>query len=486
MKPCLPGRLLETNGALAGRLTVLVGTAALLFAVVAAAVFLWTFRRAQTNASDGRLLATTSWLASGLELEQESRDGRITQILACEWKTAPDDPASYWSVTLADGTELQSTGPLPECHRLHTREISLGRPEWPPAKGHDITQRLVVPTDEDQDELQYFLAAPFRRVDLRLTAGESIKRVERPWRHALAYTLIGGGLALVLFVTALWLLLSRALTPLARMADEIAHVGPDRPELRLSAPHAGREMSTLHTAVNAMIDRQMEGLARERHFAGMAAHELRTPLHQIRMALDLCLRKERPADEYRVMLRETMGDVQRLQTLTGTLLTLARLSGEPARDVTAMSLSSMLADAAKRSPAAFVLPEPVPDNLVVLARDDLFRLAFDNLMDNAARHAPQTPPEVRARRIHGRVQLEISDRGPGVPEAERERIFEPLIQLNEARTIDDATTGFGLGLPMARAVMRAMGGVATCMARADGASGAVFVLSFATTEEGGD
>jgi signal transduction histidine kinase len=106
-------------------------------------------------------------------------------------------------------------------------------------------------------------------------------------------------------------------------------------------------------------------------------------------------------------------------------------------------------------------------------------MALDNILDNAARHAPGPPPAIRAfAKPGGGAALEGADAGSGVPEADRERIFEPLERPGSARTPSDGAGGFGLGPPAARQAMRAMGGDVSGAARRDGRPGAAFTLHF--------
>jgi signal transduction histidine kinase len=108
---------------------------------------------------------------------------------------------------------------------------------------------------------------------------------------------------------------------------------------------------------------------------------------------------------------------------------------------------------------------------------DLLRAAFGNVFENAARYAPGEPPTVRVEPSAEQVRVVVSDRGPGVPEVERERIFQPLTRLDAARTVGGAADGFGLGLATARSAVRAFGGDLVCRGRADGAAGAAFVFT---------
>jgi signal transduction histidine kinase len=90
-----------------------------------------------------------------------------------------------------------------------------------------------------------------------------------------------------------------------------------------------------------------------------------------------------------------------------------------------------------------------------------------NLLDNAQRHAPGSPVEITVGRRGGQALLTVADRGPGVPESERERIFEPFYRVSEAQRQADGT---GLGLALVRQIARRHGGEARCFEREGGGS----------------
>ena len=99
-------------------------------------------------------------------------------------------------------------------------------------------------------------------------------------------------------------------------------------------------------------------------------------------------------------------------------------------------------------------------------------------MENAKRYAPDSAPRVTFSKSDRGVNITVEDRGPGIEEADRERIFEPLLRLDRARTIGNAADGFGLGLTVARSITRSFGGDLACRARSDGQAGAAFVFDF--------
>jgi two-component system, OmpR family, sensor kinase len=198
-------------------------------------------------------------------------------------------------------------------------------------------------------------------------------------------------------------------------------------------------------------------LTRQRNFVADASHELRTPLTSILANLELL--EAELAGEQRDMADSALRSSKRMRRLVGDLLLLAR--ADAGRDMPrgAVDLTQVAAEAAREA-GALSSDHPVSldlDGPVVVSgvADDLHRLA-GNLIENALFHTPGgTPVTVSVRREGDTAVLEVADRGPGVPNDMRERVFERF-----ARGGGDAAPsgGSGLGLAIVRAVTSSHGG----------------------------
>lgn len=326
---------------------------------------------------------------------------------------------------------------------------------------------------------RYRLTGKPGRIELRLTAWTSAAAMHYELaRLAWGLKTIG---PLTLFLTgALVAVLIRwQLRPLAQMAEEAGRIGPGSLDERIGPVGSSVECVQLSEAINGMLDRLAESLVREHQFASTAAHELRTPLAQLRTTIEVALRRERSATEYRAALVDTLADVERLQKLVLGLLHLARSTehastsrGRP------VALSSLLQKLARDHGPLAVAPGPAPADVAVDGDEDLFLSALGNVLENAGRHAPGAPPALRIDESADLVGIVVADLGPGIPEADRERVFQPLARLNRPGAVDDGPEGFGLGLTVARAAVRAYGGDLVCRPRGDGLSGTEFVFTF--------
>jgi signal transduction histidine kinase len=230
--------------------------------------------------------------------------------------------------------------------------------------------------------------------------------------------------------------------------------GGSQPQ-RLPVPAARDEIQALALTLNAMLDRLAAGRARQRSFVADAAHELRSPLASMRTQLEVAQRLgeagELPAD--------LLPDVDRLSALVEDLLLLARADADappPARVdpiVAAELVAEIVADYADAR--VTVRAGAVADTAVVMAARDELRRAMTNLADNAVRHA-KTGVELSASVAVGEVVFAVSDDGPGIPLAERERVFDRFTRLDDARDRDAG--GTGLGLAIVRELVRRAGG----------------------------
>nr|WP_284288416.1 ATP-binding protein [Angustibacter aerolatus] len=174
---------------------------------------------------------------------------------------------------------------------------------------------------------------------------------------------------------------------------------------------------------------------------------------------------------WREVAEGALVDVGRTTALVEDLLLLARsgAGAVPASDVDLGALAHERAGAGHRVPVR-VEAEP---GVVVRMAPTLAGRVVDNLLDNACRHAA-SEVLVRVHRDGLRAVLEVVDDGPGVAEADRERVFERFTRLDDAR--DREAGGTGLGLAIVRSVVGRLGGTVQALARADGGAGARFVV----------
>lgn len=281
--------------------------------------------------------------------------------------------------------------------------------------------------------------------------------------RAVALGLLVGAPPLIGFAAALaWWVTGHALRPVTAIRDELAAVTASELDRRVPDPGGADEIARLARTVNDTLDRLERADTRQRQFTADASHELRNPLAAVRSRLEVALAMDRPDRE---SVEAALADTERLQRIAADLLLLARLDGGPGPRREPVDLALLAAeDVARRScprvALRLVAPAPVP------TAGDPARLerALANLVDNALRYA-RAEVVVRASADQGAgggwAVLEVTDDGPGIPEADRDRVFERFVRLDADR--GRASGGTGLGLAIAREIARAHGGEARAL-----------------------
>ncbi|WP_233624190.1 ATP-binding protein [Actinoplanes sp. ATCC 53533] len=253
-----------------------------------------------------------------------------------------------------------------------------------------------------------------------------------------------------------WRVVGATLRPVEALragAEEIT--GGARPD-RLPVPDSRDEIHRLAVTLNGMLHRLDAARGRQRAFVADAAHELRSPLTNMRTELEVAQRLPDTTD-WPALADDLLTDVERLSRLVDDLLLLARADDGSTRALTrraeAVELGQLLGEVAARYPAVEYERPAVP--LRTQGERDALGRVVANLLDNAVRHAASS---VRlAVTADGAYQMiSVSDDGPGIPAADRERVFDRFTRLDDARARDAG--GSGLGLAIVRELVRRHGG----------------------------
>ncbi|MFE5959141.1 sensor histidine kinase [Streptomyces rubiginosohelvolus] len=280
------------------------------------------------------------------------------------------------------------------------------------------------------------------------------------------------GLPVLLVVVAgvTWLVTRRALRPVEGIRREMAAITASEDlARRVPEPDSRDEIAALARTTNETLTVLEASVERQRRFVADASHELRSPIASLRTQLEVAEAHPELLD-----LPGAVADTVRLQVLAADLLLLARLdAGEKPGGGTVELGALVREEVSQRTGDRIAVAVEVPEGgafEVNGSRGQLSRVV-GNLLDNAQRHAEGSVVVSVAADGRG-VRVEVRDDGAGVPEDERERIFERFVRLDDARSRDDG--GAGLGLAIARDVAARHGGTLTVHRAAEG--GAAFRL----------
>jgi signal transduction histidine kinase len=349
-----------------------------------------------------------------------------------------DQDGSGWA--LQEGSDNGSLGPMSDL-APDTRDVVVVPSTYVPDRGGTMHAALVavggITTTVDQMHFVVLYAAPLAAVD---AAQDTV----------MFYLAFGVPLLILVVGAATYFFAGRALRPVEAIRARVASMSEKDLAERVPVPVARDEVGRLAETMNAMIARLESAQKVQRRFVADASHELRSPLATIGAGLEL-LQDSDPGT-----VRTLRGETERLGRLVDDLLLLARADErglQPRRDEVDLD---ELVEAERSRPyddgvRTEVRTEPVR---VVGDRGQIVRV-LRNLVDNAHRHAG-SQVVVTLGRDGDLAAIDVADDGPGVPAADRSRIFERFVRLDDARARADG--GSGLGLAIVAEVMAAHDG----------------------------
>jgi signal transduction histidine kinase len=301
------------------------------------------------------------------------------------------------------------------------------------------------------------VAAPLRRVP----GGIVVARLPIPEGMMRGLVIRNALLVLGTLLVSLVLVypLSRSITrPVEKLTAAVQAYGRGDLARRSGLGDLEDEVGQLARSFDEMADRIQVTRRAEKELLANVSHELRTPLARMKVALELI---QPPDEAVQKRLQALNEEVDELERLIADVLTTSRLelAALPLRKVR-LRIADLVAKARERSLAlqpASAIDARVEPELYLDADEGLLARALDNLLDNARKYGNGTSVEVEARRDGSSALISVRDRGPGIPPAELEHVFDPFFRGEDARR---EASGFGLGLALAKRVAEAHGGSA--------------------------
>jgi signal transduction histidine kinase len=314
-----------------------------------------------------------------------------------------------------------------------------------------------------------------------LSIGTLLLQSETFWSNAFFFDLSPWLtiLAIAVVVSILcWLPVVRGLThAITQVMNATAAIAEGHFDVRADTGRRD-ELGRLGQAINQMAERLRVYLQGQKRFLGDVAHELRSPLGRMQVAIGILERKAEPQE--RGYLADLKEDVEAMSALTTDLLTFARAEMRPeAVKLSALNLREIVQRAVDaENDAGAGIGIDIDARLRVRGEEKYLTRAFANLVRNAIRYAGADGPiHISAHQIGDRIETKVADSGPGVPEEALEKIFAPFYRPESAR--DRKTGGTGLGLAIARSSIEACEGSITCRNRQPRGFEAVVMLKAA-------
>ncbi len=304
-------------------------------------------------------------------------------------------------------------------------------------------------------ESERVLADPFTTADGAsgvVVVTERLEPYEEAERLALIVSLLTGLLAIVAAAAVAAWATRRALAPVAVMAETAAEWSEHDLTRRFDLGEPENELSALGGTLDQLLEKVASAIRSEQRLTSELAHELRTPLTTIQGMADLVLLRDTLSAEARSDLEEISAAGRRMAATITALLDLARSEAEIASG-THCSLREVLDDVAHQlGPGSAELVVDVAE-LGLGVPHDLAVRAISPVVENAMRFAGARVV-IGAARLSGAVEIRVDDDGPGIAQADVERIFEPGVTSGDG-------PGAGLGLAIARRIARTLGGDVT-------------------------
>ncbi|WP_144714145.1 cell wall metabolism sensor histidine kinase WalK [Curtobacterium pusillum] len=308
--------------------------------------------------------------------------------------------------------------------------------------------------------------------DATLVYGVSLEQTDTAVGAAVGLLAVGVPVLVLVMGLVTWAVTGRSLRPVERMRGEVEAIRAARPDARVVVPDSGDEIARLADTMNGMLDRLDRAAAGQRRFVSDASHELRSPIATIRQHAEVAAAHPERTD-VTGFAEVVRSEALRLQDLVTALLELSRLDeggvgqrrpvdlDDLAFAAVARARARARARAGADAPGQVPGPDPVHVDASavgaarVVGNERVLTGVVQNLVDNAVRHA-RSRVAVALAEDGVLAVLTVDDDGAGVPVAERDRVFDRFVRLDEARSRDAG--GAGLGLAIVQEAVRAHGG----------------------------
>jgi signal transduction histidine kinase len=245
------------------------------------------------------------------------------------------------------------------------------------------------------------------------------------------------------------------LRPFSTMASYAAAISADSLEWRLNAPSNTDELGQLARAFNDLLARLGAASRTQRQFMADASHELRTPVSVIQTATEVTLNQPtRQEADYREALTIIGEQIARLSRVVQDMFVLARADADGYQvPMRRLYVDEVVAEAVRAATVVATakgldVRSRIQEDVAIDGDDGLLHRLIANLLDNAVQHTPQGGSiDVVLEADPETVTITVADTGPGIPDTDRDRVFDRFVRLDPARS---AASGGGLGLPIAR------------------------------------
>lgn len=314
-------------------------------------------------------------------------------------------------------------------------------------RGNDFrSPQVVVPATADDDIRVAAVVVDGRKGRYTVLVGGGIEPIESMTSTVATMLSIAAPVVAVVAAVVTYLLVRRSLRSVDAIRSRVTQISASDLSGRVPVPRRADEISALAVTMNEMLGRIEAGHTAQRRFVGDASHELRSPLATVISALEIAQNHPELFDKTLVQTA-LLPEAHRMQSLVEDLLLLARADehGLPMRR-TEIDLDDLASDEVTRLKRETSLQISGQLAAVKVSGDALgLARVLRNLADNAARHA-RSQVSIVVRADADNAYLQVCDDGPGIPVAERDRVFERFVRLDADRSRHGGGSGLGLAI----------------------------------------
>ena len=445
---------------IARRLTWLYGWTTLAIFALAAGLLYWDLKSNLEEHAQALLAAKVNILRIILRERPNDLEALREEV---EWESAARRDSKYYTrltdgagqlLMITPGMEalIPEDAPFPPPADPSAPPVA-GIP-WRSPQGHTFLLTAAWARVGSKGDARYL-----QRIALDITRDQRLlaayrTRLELVW---LVGTVLAGGLGA-------WIT-RRSLQPLQAITRAAQQITVQRLDRRIAPAGWPRELTALALEFDRMLDRLETAFRRLSQFSADLAHELRTPINNLRGEAEVALSRPRPADEYRRVIESSLEELQALSDMIDSLLFLARAEKAEGE----LQRTRLQARAALDRVLEFYRPAAEERGVKLSAQGEadlwadrlLVERALTNLVDNALRYTPTGGSITLSavRRPDGGAEIHVTDTGSGIPAQDLPHVFDRFYRVDSARTRGSA--GSGLGLAIVKSIMDLHGGTAT-------------------------
>lgn len=372
-----------------------------------------------------------------------------------EARFAPKAYDRFFRVTRPDGTVLYESGTAASFD-------ASGLPVLKPGTTRDSFRKVEL--DDGSRILIYTKAYQAAAGKTYLVeSGASLEPIETLLHHLLMSLVIGLPVVMLVAIGGGYVLVRRALGPVAEIAESAERITSHHLDQRLPISKTGDELEQLSLALNRMIDRLYEALEQNRRFLADASHELRTPFTALRGELESVVELARFNPDIRDRVGSALEEVERLAKIVEALFAIGRLdAGEAQAAWARFDLAKLAATTADQmsllaEDKQISVSCDVEENVLVEGDASRIKQIVVNLLDNAIKYTPSGGSvKLNVRAVNQKAVLEVVDTGIGIPASAIPHVFERFFRVDKARSRE--VGGAGLGLAIVKSICTAHGG----------------------------